>query len=360
MESHVLLAACHETQLAQEGEFHGVCRGYFSESLERQLYTFPLETTTNRDIIHLTDCWESQHPQVEGVHKTRALFSETYPKAYNAVPVLEGKEPGLFEIKMGSTSAVVIGTEFLITDGDLTIGSLTARDVSFNFCVCVFTAADGPTVLGRGWKAVVSKWKHTMLRVVLSPGFDATVTAALFPVATSIAGSGSEGPKIFSRVDEDGDIELRVQREGQLFNFTVVTLKGIVADPSLKVTESKFSLEPAHIIRLPLIMGGVARFHYFLNNQSDMNPIEEVKLEMHTLQDQPEWGIVAGRRVRVRKPSLNIFNDDMRAEVATTDKLGYTFFNKSPFRLFPYLFYFDPTTFSIFVSHLIRRGAIGR
>ncbi|KAJ7717810.1 hypothetical protein B0H16DRAFT_1798839 [Mycena metata] len=78
-----------------------------------------------------------------------------------------------------------------------------------------------------------------------------------------------------------------------------------------------------------------------------MNPIKGVKLEMHTLQDPPEWRFVAGRRVRVRKPSPNIFNRDMRAEVATTDKLGYTFFNKSPFNIFPYLFYFDPLTFSI-------------
>ncbi|KAJ7128007.1 caspase domain-containing protein [Mycena epipterygia] len=343
MESHVLLAACHETQFAQEGEFHGVCRGYFSESLDRQLYTFPLGTTTNRDIIHLTGCWERQHPQVEGVYKTRALFSEVYPKAYNAIPVLAGKKPGLFEIKMGSMGAVVIGTEFLVTDGDSMIGSLTAREVSFNFCVCAFTAADGPTELGRGWKAVVLKWNHTMLKIFLSPGFDATVAAALFPVATSFAGE-PEGLNIFSRVDKDGDIELRVQREAHLLKFTVVTLKGIVAD--LNIPESEFSLKTAHITRLPVIMGTVARFHYFLNNQSSMHPIEGVKLEMHTLQDQ--YRFVAGRRVRTRTPSSNIFNDDMRAEVAPTDKLGYTFFNSSPFKLFPYLFYFDPTTFSIF------------
>ncbi|KAJ7095616.1 caspase domain-containing protein [Mycena epipterygia] len=322
MESHVLLAACHETQLAQEGDFHGVRRGYFSESLERQLYTFPLDTITNRDIIHLKGCWERQHPRVEGVYKTRALFSEAYPKAYNAVPVLEGKKPGLFEIKWGA--------RFLVTDGDSKIGFLTAREVSFNFCVCVFTATDSPTELGRGWKAMVLKWNHTMLKIILPPGFDATVSAALFPVATSVAGPGSEleGPKIFSRVEEDGDIELRVQREALLLNFTVVTLKGIVADPSLKVPDSEFSLEPAHITRLPVIMGTIARFHYFLNNQSDMHPIEGVKLEMHTLQEQAVF--VAGR------------------QVAATDKLGYTFFNRSPFKLFPYLFYFDPTTFSIF------------
>ncbi|KAF8187345.1 caspase domain-containing protein [Mycena galopus ATCC 62051] len=348
MESHVILAACHETQLAHEGDFDGVCRGYFSESFVRQLYASPLHTTTNRDVIHLTDYWEFQHPQVEGVHKTRALFSEMYPKAYNAVPVLEGKKPGLFEVKMGSTSSVVPGTEFLITDGDSTISSLTAREVSFNSCVCVFLAADGPTELSRRWKAVVSKWNHTMLKIFLSPGFDATVTAALFPVDTSVPGLDSEGPQIYSRVEEDADIELRVQRGGQLLNFTVVTLKGIIADPSLKVPESKFSLEPAHIDRLPFIMAAVARFHYFLNNQLDMNPIEGVNLEMHTLQDPPEWRFIAGRPVRVRKPSPNIFNGDMRAEVATTDKLGYTFFNNSPFKVFPYLFYFDPMTFSIF------------
>ncbi|KAJ7717809.1 caspase domain-containing protein [Mycena metata] len=191
MESHVLLAACHETQLAHEGDFAGVYRGYFSESLVRQLYTSPLDTTTNRDIIHLTDHWAGQHPQVEGVHKTRALFSETYPKAYNALPVLQGKKPGLFEIKMGSTSSVVPGTEFLVTDGDSTIGALTAREVLFHSCVCVFTAANGPTGLGRRWKAVASKWNHTMLKSFLSPGFDAAATAALFPADTSVPGLGS-------------------------------------------------------------------------------------------------------------------------------------------------------------------------
>ncbi|KAJ7857199.1 caspase domain-containing protein [Mycena leptocephala] len=351
MESHVLLAACHETQLSYEGVFNDIRRGYFSESLERQLRTFPLETTTNRDIIHLTGSWERQHPQVEGVHKNRALFSETYPKAHKAVPVFEGKEPGLFEIKMGSTSAVVIGTEFLVSDaehGDAPIGCLKVSEVAFHFCVCVFTGPDGPTKPGSAWKAVVSKWNHTMLKVFLSPGFDPAVAAALFPADGSVDGSGPEGPKIFSQVeiDKDGDIELRVQREGQLLNFTVVTLNGLVTE--LELPETKFSLDTADIFRLQVIMDAIARFHYFLNLQSDMQPIHGVNLEMHTLQDRPEWKFVAGRRARVRDPSPNILDAQMKADVAKTDKLGYTFVNTTELDVFPYLFAFDPPTFSIF------------
>ncbi|KAJ7890385.1 hypothetical protein B0H13DRAFT_2040378 [Mycena leptocephala] len=339
MESHVLLAACHETQFSYEGVFNDMRRGYFSESLERQLRTFPLETTTNRDIIHLTGSWERQHPQVEGVHKNRALFSETYPKAYKAVPVFEGKEPGLFEIKMGSTSAVVIGTEFLVSDaehGDAPIGCLKVSEVAFHFCVCVFT----------GRMVLPNRAAHG--RHLPFSWFRPHCRRSPLPSRRFCRGSGSEGPKIFSQVeiDKDGDIELRVQREGQLLNFTVVTLNGLVTE--LELPETKFSLDTADIFRLQVIMDAIARFHYFLNLQSDMEPIHGVNLEMHTLQDRPEWKFVAGRRARVRDPSPNILDAQLKADVAKTDKLGYTFINTTELDVFPYLFAFDPPTFSIF------------
>jgi hypothetical protein len=81
-----------------------------------------------------------------------------------------------------------------------------------------------------------------------------------------------------------------------------------------------------------------------------MEPIHGVNLEMHTLQDRPEWKFVAGRRARVRDPSPNILDAQLKADVAKTDKLGYTFINTTELDVFPYLFAFDPPTFSIFVS----------
>lgn len=383
MNSHVLLAACDEAQFAQETVFNGVPRGRFSEGLIHQFNSVSLETTTYRDIIRFTGSWNNQNPQIEGAHKDRLLFSATRPPSSTELPVLAGLKAGLFQINLGSAGGVVAGTEFMVTDreaGDSPVGFLMALQVTFHSSVLVEVEGrkNGLTVPSRGWKARVSDWNHQMLKIFLAPDFDTTVGSVIFPhqrspvCELSVSQLESKpGPNTFFNVDrkEDADIQLSVRKEGDRLNFAIETLQGIVAHQKLHA--SHFSLEVTHLSRLRIIMDAAARFHYFLNKHPDRSPRPalNITLDMHTLQDQPALKFIAGRRVRVRDPSPNILDAQLRAEVATTDKIGFTFFNHSPYNIFPYLFYFDPTTYSIFVSRTVswrvladseNRNAMGR
>ncbi|KAF8170867.1 caspase domain-containing protein [Mycena galopus ATCC 62051] len=342
MESHILLAACRQDQIAYEATTaQGVHRGRFSEKLIRTLRTISLHKTTYMDLIDLIQNWTDQDPQVEGTHKTRFLFNRTYPTiSQKALPVMP--TPGIlgsFEIKMGSIEGVVPGTEFLVNDAsNHTVCFLYAHSVDLQRSILVAkNSNETPIEIPSGSKATVSNWNNTeiMMKVFIALDFDPAAIACLFPELTSQLKSLPTIPRKFVQelCREKADIELKKLADDK---FAIERLNGAIKEYAPQSTE--FSLKPDNYNRLPMIMEAVSHFNHFLHIHHGSDPLPTVTLEMHSL---------TGSYPR-RQPSADLFVNGIAEVKDDKDmKYGFTICNRSDYDLFPYLFFFDPTQYVI-------------
>ncbi|KAJ6622143.1 caspase domain-containing protein [Mycena sp. CBHHK59/15] len=342
MESHILLAACRQDQIAFETSVKDVPRGRFTESLVRTLRGISLETSTYVQLIDLVGTWVDQNPQLEGKHTKRLLFNGIYPPISKmALPVKATDTPGSFEIQMGSIDGVVRGTEFTLNDANnKTLGFLVALSVELDRSILVAKDTQQALMeLPDGSKATVLDWKNPKMTMMisLSPDMDSTVTSALFPerdLATSKLRTLPR-PRKFVLVDsqETTVIALKNPEEGK---FVIERLTGIIKDHAY--AEAEFNLEPTRYHRLPKIMDGIAHFNYFLDKHHGSDPLPTVTLEMHVL-----TGVYPNRGI-----GPDIFRDKV-AEFKASEKAkyGFTLCNRSQHDLFAYLFYFDPAEYVI-------------
>ncbi|KAF7339067.1 hypothetical protein MVEN_01983100 [Mycena venus] len=340
MESHILLAACRQDQIAYEHNINGVCRGRFSQSLIGALQSISLEKNTYISLMNLVEKWVEQDPQVEGKHKSRFLFNRTYPStSTKALPVTLTKS-GSFEILMGSIEGVVYGTEFLVNDAsNNTVAFLSAELVDLNRSVLVAkNRKEALSTFSSAWKATVSDWNNAdmIMKVFLASDLDPTVIDALFPTRNldiSLMES-LPAPRRFvpTNLKADGDVELQKLSDER---FAIDGLRGIIRE--LDVPGTEFSLKPDEYSRLPIIMDGIAHFNYFLHKHHAGDSIHSVTLEMNALMAD-------------RRPSSDIFVDKiahMQYDQNSRARYGFTLCNKSCHDFFPYLFYFDPTEYTI-------------
>lgn len=352
MESHILLAACRDNQIAFETTSEqGVCRGRFSESLLRTLSLLTLEKTTYTDLMDDIGSWVDQNPLVEGTHKKRLLFNGTYPPmSKQAVPLTRTNKPQCFEIKMGSIEGVVTGTEFLVNDAkNNTVGFLSA--ISVDFHRSYLGPKDKKTILELplGSKATVSDWNNPdlIMQVFIAPDqVNPAAVSGIFPQQNldTFQLRTLPIPRRFVRAEsrDKADIELKRLTND---NFAIERLRGIIKDHTHPAVE--FSLNPDKYYRLPLIMDGIAHFQYFLKIHHGGAPIPGVTLEMHTLTGAFPHRI----------PSPDIFVDKVaKIKYDKEAKYGFTICNASTHHLFPYLFYFDPENYVIDVRIIHTSG----
>jgi hypothetical protein len=107
----------------------------------------------------------------------------------------------------------------------------------------------------------------------------------------------------------------------------------------------RFALgDPAH---LPQAIDGVMHFSYFLDCANEADRVEGVELEMHRLRGE----------YPCCTPDLEVGDMIKDGEVRLTSEVGsvygFTIRNTSDKDLFPYLFYFDPETYTIQVSGIL-------
>ncbi|KAF8196369.1 caspase domain-containing protein [Mycena galopus ATCC 62051] len=330
MESHVLLAACREDQIAFEGTIGGVCRGRFSESLVRTLRALHTaargEMTSYLELMDLIGAWDNQDPQVEGVHKTRGLLGEVYSaKPGKSITAREG---GTFQVQMGSLEGVVKGTEFVVEDVRGVPVVLQARTVNSDLSILEVkdtTLELRPEIL-LGARATVSSWNST-------PHMTLFVKEHVNPAASEALSPAQ--PCRFACVESEGVADITFAQEGNGASFVVERLRGAFKDHSLP--PATFELAPEAYPRLPVIMDAVAHFHYFLHKHQTENPVLNVSLEMHDARD------VSKNIFEERVARLTHNDDEADAEGAYC----FTICNASPHTLFPYLFYFDPEKYTI-------------
>ncbi|KAJ7923528.1 hypothetical protein B0H13DRAFT_2655156 [Mycena leptocephala] len=346
--SHVLLAACRPYEIAEEVDYQGVRRGRFTTSLIGLLRWARLSTTTYKELMSRTEGWSGQHPYCGG-STDRLIFDGNYPATGPSPPgstrIPTSSE--LFSVAMGAAEGVVPGTEFAAYDANNKfLCTFVAQSVEVAKTTLV--AADQPSLpvlIPRGSRAVVSDWKNPAMILRVHTSADFLYTTHLFPKV-----SNANRLRRFVQAKAD---------EAQLIIRTDEKNSKIVLEPCEGTTmrkaqrEMRFSLgNPAH---LPDAMDGVAHFNYFLERSNKEDPLLEVPpnngvrvpgfaLEMHRLLgDFP-----------TRKPDPSVgLNGNMVVDGAVRfvseegARYGFTICNTSPEDLYPYLFYFDPETFTI-------------
>ncbi|KIM46826.1 hypothetical protein M413DRAFT_23171 [Hebeloma cylindrosporum] len=119
LESHVLIAACGESELAREANGQGAFTGEFLELVRG----FPLDALTYRDIPTRIKI-PGQNPQVEGVNQHRYIFNSKAPSSDRpSHRARYDTASGLFLLNAGAAHGITIGAEFAFYADDSHLAS---------------------------------------------------------------------------------------------------------------------------------------------------------------------------------------------------------------------------------------------
>jgi hypothetical protein len=235
---------------------------------------------------------------------------------------------------MGTAEGVVPGTEF------------SAYDRNNDF-LCTFIAESvegGETILRpekdqlsieipRWSRAVVSDWKSPPLPVHAPADFPHK--SVLFPT------TGTGRPPNFVPAPSLEEAHIVVRSDGDEIVIEPRTSTVLAGQPKPRLALG----DPAH---LPHAIDGVAHFSYFLDCANEADRLEGVELEMHRLRGE----------YPCCTPDLQVGDMIKDGEVVLTSEVGaqygFTICNTSDKDLFPYLFYFDPETYTIQVRTIVR------
>ncbi|KAJ7227550.1 hypothetical protein C8J57DRAFT_202591 [Mycena rebaudengoi] len=333
MESHVLLAACRSDQLASEEIVEGVTHGRFTANLLRCLQNAVLSETSYLDVVRRMGEWAYQTPQVEGAHKDRTVFSDSYPRTPRlALALTPCKQRGLFQVDIGSTCGAVTGTEFRVFSGGGAIGCLVAQEVEPHHSILkALDRDDSSAEMPENAKVVVSSWKHGLTKIALASGLDSLVYSQISAALTHSRDAHSEPQFVLVTDASAADIELRYALSQN--SLTIGALQGLLKEE--EVPAPAFPFVPA---RLADTIDAIAHFHYFLDKHSSTTPIPGVTLQLHSLRGNYRFGC---------KPSPDLLENNRATLTDTNTRYAFTVCNTSSYSLFAYLFYFDPNDYSI-------------
>ncbi|KAJ7073786.1 caspase domain-containing protein [Mycena amicta] len=342
--SHVLLAACHQQQPEHAHEIlsaGGSPRGFFTDALIRRLRAMgPPDAgrvrVTYQELVKSLGTLPNQHPQCLGKHKDWYIFE-------NEGPVFLG---GLrtYEVLDVPSDSVASGDE---REQDAVLASL------------VFVA-------------VAVGLSSSILKLLQAELEEDTLVGVFLPSGTRLVvhNPDNEAPMIKVFIDENDDDELSALTPADL---TIVrSLPGFIVAGSFaladivirRTSDQQFSLsrrEPTLVscglqdvmVSLPLeslphTLDAVAAFHHHLRlapPHRDSPLRGKVTLEMYKL--------VGDYGSRVPDTDVGNLLDGGNDGVGTrllfdaNAKYGFSICNYSKLELFPYLFYFDPTSYSV-------------
>ncbi|KAJ7847293.1 caspase domain-containing protein [Mycena leptocephala] len=327
--SHVLLAACRESETASEIKYDGTSHGHFTKHLVSLLQSTDLENTTYTELMNQIPKLHGQTPHCGGTRRNRLVFTGKYPVTgphsvpltplnnsdfTNGSTLLQPKEPDssqIFQVEMGSVEGVVPGTEFSAhTPNNTFICILEAQSVQVAHTILVAKRGTPLINIPRGSRAVVSDWKNEPMLLLVHIPTDFAYTAQLFPpTRTRRTLKYVQAPSLDQAhivVRNDGDEIMIEPRTG--------TMRKCREKP----IEGKFALE----------------MHHLMGDYPQRKP-------------DP----------RVGKDGNMVENGEVRFASEVGAKYGFTIRNASAEELFPYLFYFDPDAYTI---HLLYEPAGAR
>jgi hypothetical protein len=328
MSSHVLLAACRQEEGALEAaSANSKPCGAFTSSLIDTLRNCNISAVTYSRLLELLPPLPGQHPQCEGTNKDRFLFNssvaEDRSKTFRVF-----KHQGDYKVEAGSIHGVIVGTEFAIQSHTEDIILVTVVVDAFQSTVkskrenTLFDIPDGT-------RSVVSNWGKPMLRVRFH-----------FHPPTG---------NLFSAVGANVCADVAVLREGR-DALLLERLDPLIPRHANRLVEIK--QEP-----ISGVLDAVAHFNFHLYRHNGAHPLnQQVTVRLHRLKNENGVYNPTGDDLLAHDPE-EVFSDvdapyDIKevkeAVISDMDAYyGLTLENHSQFRLFPYVFYFDPSDYSI-------------
>ncbi|KAK7461776.1 hypothetical protein VKT23_008208 [Stygiomarasmius scandens] len=358
MSSHVLLAACKQEQVAYESRSEGgdAC-GAFTSALVGRLRQLSLCHATYSDLIDGLPELTNQNPQCEGTNKDNVLFDSQRKEHRKAFKLKE--KDGKFEVEAGHIHGVTRGTEFLIQGLRATslsptyFGILVAESVNANSSILIRQGVDPELIMPEGTKAVIVNWKNeiSVMKVFISP--DSSHIQSLNDAFIDKRGKlGEDGEAQFpgyhfTRVSSlsDAHVRLHYDSKGDLLIERM--------DPLISLEGSKTVCLPMsnRLDRLPYILDAMAQFRFHLGrvNQT-LERISSLPGDIH--------GQVSIHLYRLKislsgfpVPDMDVgdlFNHNVaKLKLEDNVQYGIEIINHSAHDFFPYLFYFDPSDYSI-------------
>ncbi|KAJ7828881.1 caspase domain-containing protein [Mycena leptocephala] len=336
--SYVLLAACRAGEKAWEEEGRdGKHYGRFTRGLISLLRETPLGSATCAELLsQMNVC--GQTPYCGGARSNRLILTGNYPAAGRRSVLLTPKKSSSsksakswesFPGKMAAAEGVVLGTEFSAYDPNNNfLCTFIARSVEVGETILFWESEKNqPPVDIPPWsRAVVSDWKSPPLPVHTPADFPHT--NVLFPTTNTV-----RLPNFVPAWSlEEAHIVVRSDGDDIVIEPRTSTVLAGLPKPRLALSD------PAH---LPHAIDGVAHFSYFLGCANEADRLEGVELEMHRLRGE----------YPCCTPDLQVGNLIKDGVVGLTSEVGaqygFTIRNRSKNDLFPYLFYFDPETYTI-------------
>ena len=350
--SYVLLAACRPEETAWEAtSANGKPCGAFTDALLRQLHRVAFDRVTYSELIDsFRDELLQQQPLCDGANKKRLIFNGVgarfNPPTYLVRPM---EDEGRYSVDAGIVEGVVVGTEFGFPEIDTSPSKSAApktppkdTDTSVTFVAVSVGLASSVLELREGSKedlaaksgrtsafsVIVTKWNNNayILKVFLAQDDGPDVK---LPVIQPKPGHKFT----FSSDEKQADVIVRRERDGKvIFRRTDALLSLYARDsPPLLINPPNFAN----------VLGSVAHFNYHLYNTNPLRPLKSlVRLSAQRLQEDDkgddEDNLLAEGRQDV------VFEEEV--------DYGFTISNHSEYDLFPYLFYFDPTTYEIQAS----------
>jgi Caspase domain len=355
MLSHVLLAACCQHQCAHEvTTADGTPCGFFTDNLLKQLRIVDLERVTYADLLNPLPELINQKPQCEGVNKTRYLFdgkmSAMDPKAFKLV-----EAGGHITVCIGSIQGVVVGTEFAVHGLDSTpsspviLGTLVALSVGLDSSKLNLCPGADKFDIPEGAMAVVSDWKYNAfpLKVAVELGAEDRLARALFPDRDITQGDQVQGSGIVQVLGR-ANADIVVKRKSATTEILCIErLDSLIPKYAGVITQ----FDPVNKLNhFGCIFHAIAQFNYHLARHRADDPFEQrVSLELFRLSKQSgssEW-------VPDEGVGNLLGNNDARVQADEEARYGLAITNRSRHDLFPYLFYFDPSDYSILVRSFL-------
>ncbi|CAE6524792.1 unnamed protein product [Rhizoctonia solani] len=359
LETHILLAACQEEELAQEipnenGELPS--SGVFTSALLQELRQCHLATTSYRSLIrkllkargHLSKVSLGIVPQTfqcEGRNQDRLLFSIQYSISKGKIGLISTSDNSVYRVRIGSAQGIVPGTEFGVFTGGMDptsppLAVLVARDVGSTISQLHSPDPNSPPSIPKDAYATIVKYNdHSNgVRIWVE---EAVKQNTLWQTVLNSKSLGSL-PICWANSPENHDLALISSSRG-------VELQGSHLTPG--------QLETSHVIDhdieaedLVQVLKAVVYFHFHLKIQNKEAPVRsQLNMTLRELNEKDtSWGSI------IYEPKgYDIFGDNVSNGTVTTlypnpDKIfGLELINNSEENLYPYVLYYDFEDYSV-------------
>ncbi|VDB92134.1 unnamed protein product [Peniophora sp. CBMAI 1063] len=346
--SHVLLAACKETEVAHEENG----RGAFTSALLRTLRGVATDKITYKEVMGLLPDIPKQIPQCEGYYVDRVLFNALSPSKGRVVyPVTQ--EGGNLIMQAGTIHGLTQDAKFAIYasrdffPGESPLAIVMATTIMpFNSELIVLSPKDkdGPVLPAEtpcfAFQSSMGEAEALRIHIPFSDEFIPAMRALAFDLELQQAG-GTQATHLSDKAN--ADLALSVDDDGYLkFDIldSLITAYGIHALYHTVMPDSRYIL-PA--------LRSASHFFWHLRRSPEKNRLRsKVDVKVHALVEDDEAELDDDLMPPLVRNGDDLFRGGAVDVVADSKaKYGVTIRNKTSVPLHVWVFYFDCSDLSI-------------